>query len=146
MSEQCRSPRPNTVKRVCTAGSVEHAWLPPFGKGDYVSVSMPSSICLAFSRHVECVVTTAGMTARRNVEPGCVTIAGREPICWLDVREPADVVEVTATPTVRRRIAEEMGVAQATELDDLHGGTDSVIWRLPLVCGRVCAGWQRWTT
>lgn len=130
MSEQCQSPRPNIVKRVCTAGTVEHAWIPPIGKGDYVSVSAPSGICLTFNRHVGCVARTGGKTSRRDVEPGCVQIAGPEPIYWLYVREAADVVEVIATSDVRRRIAEEMGVPEAAELDDLHGGTDSVIWAI----------------
>jgi len=130
MNTQCKTRQPNIVKRVCTAGVVEHAWIPPFRNGDYVSVSAPSSICLAFSRHLGCVVRTTGKTSRRNVEPGCVSIAGREPIYWLDVREPADVVEVTAASSVRCRIADEMGVADAAELDDLHGGTDTVIWAI----------------
>lgn len=109
---------------------MEHAWLPGRGETGYVSVSAPSGICLTFSQHLGCRVTIAGKRLQRDVEAGCVQIAGPEPIYWHVVHEPSDVVEVTATAAVRRAIAEEMGVAQATELEDLHGGTDCVIWAI----------------
>jgi AraC family transcriptional regulator len=122
--------RANIIKRVCAAGTVEHAWLPDCGEDGYVSVSAPSGICLTFNAHLGCLVTINGKRLQRDVEPGCVQIAGPEPIYWHVVREPSDVVEVTAPPEVRRAIAEEIGVPQAAELDDLHGGTDPIIWAI----------------
>jgi AraC family transcriptional regulator len=121
---------PNIIKRVCAAGSVEHAWLPDSGEGGYVSVSAPSGICLTFNPHLGCLVTINGKRLQRDVEPGCVQIAGPEPIHWHVVREPSDVVEVIANPKVRHAIAEEMGVPHAADLDDLHGGTDPVVWAI----------------
>jgi AraC family transcriptional regulator len=38
------------------------------------------------------------------------------------------VVEILATPMVRKAIAAEMHVEEVADLDELHGGTDSVIW------------------
>jgi AraC family transcriptional regulator len=121
---------PNIIKRVCAAGTVEHAWVPDCGEGGYVSVSAPSGICLTFNPLRGCLATVNGKRSQRDVEPGCVQIAGPEPIYWHVVPEPSDVVEVTATPEVRRAMAEEMGVPQAADLADLHGGTDAVIWAM----------------
>jgi AraC family transcriptional regulator len=121
---------PNIIKRACAAGTVEHAWVPDFGEGGYVSVSAPSGVCLTFNPLRGCVAAVNGKRSQRDVEAGCVQIAGPEPIYWHVVPEPSDVVEVTATPEVRRAMAEEMGVPQAAALEDLHGGTDAVIWAI----------------
>jgi AraC family transcriptional regulator len=40
------------------------------------------------------------------------------------------VVEITAPASVRRAIADEMGIPHAAALDDLHGGTDRGIWAI----------------
>jgi AraC family transcriptional regulator len=128
MAERGNSVYPNIVKSVCAAGTVEHAWLPRCGEGGYVSVAAASGICLTFSQHIGCLVAIGGKHLQRNVERGCIQIAGPEPIYWHVVREPSDVVEITATPTVRGAIAAEMRIAEAADLEDLHGGTDAVIW------------------
>jgi AraC family transcriptional regulator len=130
MAQPGSGPCPNIIKRACAAGTVEHAWVPDCGEDAYVSVSAPSGICLTFDPHLACLVTINGTRSQRDVEPGCVHIAGPEPIYWHLVREPSDVVEVTAAASVRRAMAEEMGVPQAADLDDLHGGTDPVIWAI----------------
>lgn len=122
--------RPNIIRCGCAAGTVEHAWLPPLCEGGYVSMSVPSGICLIFSRHVGCLVTTCGRQLWRDVQPGCISIAGPDAIYWRAVREPADVVEVVATAPVRRAIAEEMRVAHAADLADVHGGSDWAVWAI----------------
>lgn len=71
---------------------------------------------------------SGGKWLRRDVERNCVQIAGPEPIYWHVVREPSDVVEILAIPPVRRAIAAEMRVEEAADLDELHGGTDNIIW------------------
>ena len=120
---------PSIVKSACAAGTVEHAWLPPCREG-YVSPAAPSGICLTFTQHLGCVVAIGGKRLQRDVERGCVQIAGAEPVYWQLVREPSDVVEIIATPAVRAAIATEMGISEAAHLDDLHGGTDGVIWAM----------------
>lgn len=119
---------PNIVRAVCAAGTVEHAWLPPCGEGGYVSPAAPSGICLTFTEHRECLVAIGDKWLQRDVERGCIQIAGPEPIHWHVVREPSDVVEIIATPAVRTAAAAAMGIAKAADLADLHGGTDAVIW------------------
>jgi len=121
--------RPNIIKCVCAAGTVEHGWHPVSGEG-YASMSVPSGICLAFTRHFGCLVTIGGKRSQRDVERGCVQIAGPEPIYWHVVHEPADVVEVTATKEVRHTIAAELGVPQAADLADLDAGNDCVVWAI----------------
>jgi AraC family transcriptional regulator len=59
-----------------------------------------------------------------------VSVAGSEAITWLRVREASDVVQVIASPNLRRSLAEELGVPGVSDLDDLHGGTDSVVWAI----------------
>ena len=130
MADDRRPCSPNIIKRVCAAGSVEHAWVPACAEESYVSVSAPSAICLTFNPLRACLATVNGKRSQRDVEAGCVQIAGPEPIYWHVVPEPSDVVEVIATPEVRRAIAQEMGVPQAADLADLHGGTDPVIWAI----------------
>ena len=130
MADQGDSLAPNIVKSSCAAGTVEHAWLPRCSEGGYISRAAPSGICLTFSRHLGCVVVIGGKRLQRDVERGCVQIAGPQPIDWHVVREPSDVVEVTATPSVRAAIAAEMQITEAADLDDLHGGTDRVIWAI----------------
>lgn len=121
---------PNIIKRVCAAGTVEHAWVPACAEEGYVSVSAPSGICLTFNPLRGCLATISGKRSQRDVEPGCVQVAGPEAIYWHVVPEPSDVVEVTATAEVRRAMAQEMGVPQAADLEDLHGGTDAVVWAI----------------
>lgn len=129
MAQRGNSVSPDIIKAVCAAGSVEHAWIPPCGEG-YVSPAAPSGICLTFDQHLGCLVTIGGRRRQRDVERGSVQIAGAEPIYWHVVHEPSDVVEITATAAVRRAIATEMRIPAAADLEDLHGGTDSVIWAL----------------
>jgi AraC family transcriptional regulator len=121
---------PNVVAVVSAGGSVEHAWVPGLHYGGYVSTSCPFGICVSFTGHRRCVVSIAGKYFEEHVDPGCVQIAGAESIGWHVVSGPSDVVEVTATPEVRRCIAEEMGVANMPEQADLHGGRDVLVWTL----------------
>jgi AraC family transcriptional regulator len=130
MSEQRHEVLPNIIRAECSAGTVEHAWLPTLDEGGYVSMSAPSGVCLTFSEHRRCLVVTGGKRSLRDVEPGCVQIAGAEPLFWHAVHGPSDVVEVTATPETRRAIATELRIPDRIDLDDLHGGTDPVIWAI----------------
>src|SRR3954468_2307318 len=100
----------NVVQRQCGGGVVEHAWLPPLQEGPYASRSAPYGLCCAFSRHKQCVVSIAGKTLHRDINAGGIWINGPEVIGWHLVREPSEVVEITAHPDVRRAIAEEMGI------------------------------------
>lgn len=127
---QLSNPVPNAIKVACSAGTVEHAWVPELRFGGYVSTSRPFGICVTFTEHRGSVVSIAGRYFEEHVDPGCVQIAGAEPIGWHVVSGPSDVVEVTATPEVRRCIADEMGVANMAEGADLHGGMDPVVWAL----------------
>src|SRR5437762_330657 len=116
---------PNVVLSSSAAGTVEHASLPPCCDTGYVSRAEPSGVCVTFSEHIGCVVVIGAKRLQRNVERGCIQIAGPESIDWHVVREPSDVVEITPTSAVRTAIAAEMHVTDAANLGDLHGGTRS---------------------
>jgi hypothetical protein len=118
----------NTAELRWADGTIDHSRLPSLDADRSVSISEPSGICITFSNHVRCVVKVAGRITERNVEPGCVSVAGAEAITWLSVGEPSDVVQVVASRELRQAIAKELGVAHAADLDDLHGGTDPVVW------------------
>jgi AraC family transcriptional regulator len=113
-----------------TGAKTDHCRLPAFDEEDLDSISDPCGICLTFTHHVGCAVEIAGRRFARDVETGCVSVAGPEPIRWLRVREPSDVLQVTASPDLRCSLAEEMGVPGAADLGDLHGGTDPVVWAI----------------
>lgn len=123
-------PNFNTVRFKGAVGFVEHGWWPLQRRGGFVTVSAPGSICLTFSRHPKCEAFTGGRSSFRSVEPGCVGIAGPEPITWCAVDEPSETVELVATPEFRATIANEMGVGADSGMADLHGGTDPVVWAI----------------
>jgi AraC family transcriptional regulator len=121
---------PNVVKVACAAGTLEHAWVPALRLGGYISTSCPFGICVTFTHHRRSVVSIAGKYYQEDVEPGCVQIAGAEPVEWHVVSNPSDVVEITASVELRRSIAHEMRAADMAERADLHGGMDAVVWAL----------------
>jgi len=52
---------------------------------------------VTFSEHIGCIVAIGAKRLQRNVERGCIQIAGAESFDWHVVHEPSDVVETTAT-------------------------------------------------
>lgn len=129
-SQPVANPGFNTVRFEGVGGCVEHGWWPLQRRGGFMTVSKPGSICLTFSRHPKCEAFTGGRASFRSVEPGCVGIAGPEPITWCAVDEPSETVELVATPEFRASIADEMGVGADSGMADLHGGTDPVVWAI----------------
>jgi AraC-like DNA-binding protein len=120
-------PLPQCSEMAWAGGEASHVRLPPFCADDWISVSAPHGVCLTFSEHVHCTINISGRSAWRDVPRGCVSINGPDPIAWLKVREPSDVVEIVASAGFRRAVSEELS-APSAELGDLHGGHDPVIW------------------
>jgi AraC family transcriptional regulator len=118
------------AEMVWSNGEASHTRLPPCSAAEAVSVSAPHGICLTFSDHKRCVLDIGGRSVRRNVPRGSVSINGPEPIVWLEVREPADVIEIVASVDIRRAIAEETRASAAAELGDVQSGRDPVIWAI----------------
>jgi AraC family transcriptional regulator len=121
---------------------VAHCALPAWREGEINSVSTPGSIGVAFTPQSGAVVQYGnGRIARRDVSPNSVCLGGHEPIAWLDVGQPSDIIEVTADPALRREIAKELRVPEHADLDDIHNWSDPVIQAIAV---RFRAGLRRW--
>jgi AraC family transcriptional regulator len=96
------------------------------------SLTDPSSVSFAFFGGFEAVVATAGVTSRRTIVPGGITLCGPEPIKWLGGTGSGagDFIEITATRSFRRELAEELGVPDHYDLDYSHGWRDPVVWAI----------------
>lgn len=108
---------------------------------DFVTVSNPSAMSFSFTSQPGCIVEKAGRTATRDIPAGHVGVSGPEPISWLRVDRASEIVEITATPQVRHEIADELGVTQHAQLDDLHGFSDPVIWAVSARFRAAARGW-----
>jgi AraC family transcriptional regulator len=64
------------------------------------------------------------------VSAGEIALCGPEPIRWLGASGPGvrEFIEITAKPEFRRELAEELGISNHFELDDLHGWSDHILW------------------
>jgi AraC-like DNA-binding protein len=108
---------------------IAHCILPAWDAGEYLSTSDASSIAVSFTRQQKSTVQLDGSRyAQRNIPAGSMGTAGWEPIAWVRVNEPSECLEVTASAAMRREIADELGVPQRYQLDDLHGVHDPVVW------------------
>jgi AraC family transcriptional regulator len=100
-------------------------------------------VAVAFTWQPNAVVEIGGSRPReREVSPNTVGLCGKEPISWLSVDLPSDLVEITAAPGLRREMAEELGVARHADLDDLFNWADPV---LLAIARRFRAGLRGWT-
>jgi AraC family transcriptional regulator len=122
---------------------VAHCVLPAWREGEISSVSTPGSIGVAFTPQSGVVVQYGnGRVARRDVAPNSVGLGGHEPIAWLDVGHPSDVIEMTAAPALRREIAAELRVPAHADLDDIHNWSDPVIQTIAVHFRAGLRGWH----
>lgn len=121
---------------------IAHCVLPPWRDGEIESVSNPGSVGVAFTSQAGAVVRRGnGRTSQRDVLSYSVGLGGHEPLSWLNVRSRSDVLEITASPILRRQIAQELRVPQHADLDDIDN------WRDPVICAialRFRAGIRGW--
>lgn len=112
---------------------VAHCILPPWHDGEVDSVTMPGSIGLAFTQQVGSIVRRGnGRAARRDVVANSIGLGGAEPTAWLHVEGPSDIIEITASRNLRRRIAEELDVPWHADLDDIDNWHDPVVHAIAL--------------
>jgi AraC family transcriptional regulator len=133
---------PDIARLETPFAKIVHCVLPPWRDGEFESVSNPGSIGIAFTPQSGAVVRRGnGRASRRDVLAYSVGLGGHEPISWLDVGNRSDIVEITASPALRREIAEELRVPQHADLDDIDN------WRDPVICAiapRFRAGIRGW--
>ncbi len=133
--------KPDIARLEMPAVKIAHCILPPWREGQVDSVSLPGSIGVAFTQQTGAVVRRGnGRTSQRDVMANTVGLGGDEPITWIDVGRPSDVVEITAAPELRLEIAEELRVPEHAGLDEIDNVSDPVLHALAM---RFRAGLRR---
>lgn len=110
---------------------VVHCRLPPSDAHQLVIVSEPGSIAMGYNGQRPAVLMLPnGRTVERVVPPGMINLTGVEPVYWLRTPRAAEVVEITASATLRERIASELQVSAAADLAHLPGWRDRHVWAI----------------
>jgi AraC family transcriptional regulator len=113
---------------------VVYAMMPPHEPDGYTSTSEPLAIGVSFTAHAKAVVADgAGRTSEWSFPAGTCSINGDSPTTWLRVSEPAEAVEIHASPDALAAVAEEAGFDWNDRPDFFPAGEDPVIWG---VCAR----------
>jgi AraC family transcriptional regulator len=129
--------RENGVARVV------HCLLQPWCDEEITSVSNPGAIGFAWTDQRGSLIRHGNdRISRRDVPAGSIGLVGDEPIAWLEVGRPSDIVEITASQELRQEMADELGVPQHANLADLHSWTDPVIETIALHLRAGLRGWQ----
>ena len=135
-------PSPDIARLIAPRYRVAHCVLPPWHNEEINSISNPGSIGVAFTpQRAATVRRGSGKAEPRDVEPNTVGIGGHEPLAWLDVEAPSDLVEITADAELRRDIAEELRVSHHAGLDDLPNWADPVIVAIAMRFRAGARGW-----
>jgi AraC family transcriptional regulator len=134
--------QPDIARLIAPRYRVAHCVLPSWHDEEIASVSHPGSVGVSFTPQRAANVRRGnGKVVPLDVEPNTVGVGGHEPLAWLDVGAPSDVVEITADAELRRDIAEELRVPQHADLDDLTNWADPVIVAIAM---RFRAGIRGW--
>ena len=134
--------QPDIVRLRTAVLDIAHCVMQPWRDEEVTSVSRPGSIGVAFTPQVKALIRRGNdRVSHRDIPPGSIGLTGWEPIAWLDVGNIGDVVEVTASPRLRREIAEELHADRHSDLDDMFGWTDPV---LLAIAQRLRAGLRGW--
>lgn len=112
------------------AARIAHCRLPAWEVGEYVSMSEPSSVGFSFTTQQRATAEVAGVARETDVPTGHVGLVGEAPVAWLRVREPSEVIEITASPLLRRSVAGELGASHWANLDEVSAGQDVVVWSI----------------
>lgn len=101
----------------------------PVSDRDAPSVSAGHSIGFTFTRNSDSYVRLLnGRTERRDVARGTGGMASAEPIEWIEVKDPFEVVEMTVAGDVRTEMAEELRPTTGTDFADVYNQNDPVLW------------------
>ena len=110
------------------------------------SLSAPFSFSVAFIGHVNYpVMLESGRVERRNIHAHQGTIHGGERLGFLGDGTAAEFVEITPSPDLLARVAEEVRRPEARELGEVGGLDDAILWSVSaLVRTRAYRG-EDWT-
>lgn len=135
--------RPDIARLNWSSARVAHCLLPPWRANEYVTVSEPGSVAVAFTfQPTTTIETPSGPVRERQILANSIGLGSPDPVHWLAVPYASDTIEITASPAVRHAIARELGVAQHAELDDLYGWSDPVILAIARRLRAAARGWS----
>lgn len=125
------APRVDIARLAWDQVKVAHLLLPPYEATDLVNVSLPGAIAVGYQGQQKATLQTSwGRILTLEVAPGDIGLTGPEPVRWLKLGRPAEVLEIAASSALRLEIAGELGVERFRDLDDLHGWNDPHLWAL----------------
>jgi AraC family transcriptional regulator len=108
--------------------SIDHWWLPTHSVDGFTSVTHAGSIGVSFSGHCRAVHQQRGAAARQtNILPGAAFVIVSSDLQWLDVREPAEALEIHLTPTLIDSVLDELGSSRAIALPDVVAVDDAIV-------------------
>lgn len=122
-------PTPDIARLSVAGATVAHCRLPAWEAGGYFSQSAGGSIGVSFTGQ-SCVVDLAGRTTVREIQPSSVVVTGLEPVTWLRVDRPSELVEVSAAENLRHEVADELCVDSAADLATLELPEDPAAWAI----------------
>jgi AraC family transcriptional regulator len=135
--------RPVIARWTSVSAKVVHCRPPPWKAREYVCVSDPSSVAVAFVTVPAAVVQPEGKPVEtRHIGADTVGVCGPGVIDWLVVDRWSDTVEITGSVQLRQEIAAELGVEREADLAEFFGWSDPVI---VAIARRLRAGLREWT-
>jgi len=120
---------PDIARMVVPGAAIAHCRLPAWRATDYVSRSSTSSIGYSFTRQ-NCVVDVAGRADARVVDAASIVMIGAEPIKWLSVEQPCEIIEISGDADLRSIMAEELGIPYDADLADLNCPGNPIAWAI----------------
>jgi AraC family transcriptional regulator len=122
---------PDIARARWSGVSIAHCRHPPWEARDATQSAEPGSIAIGYNGQTNVVIQKAGgLPITRDMRRGSIRLNGPEPMHWLRVAGPAEVLEVTADHQWRHAIADGLGVTAHADLDDLHGWEDTRAWAI----------------
>ncbi len=112
------------------AARIAHCRLSAWEAGEHESTSATSSIGFAFTTQCGAIVEIDGKAREKDVVAGRLVLTGAEPVSWLRVREPSELIEIAASPELRQSVAIELGVTQWAGLTELDVPADRGAWAI----------------
>lgn len=117
-----------SIRRYAAEVRVAHCRFPAWERGDFVSRSAPASIGVSFTGQA-CAIASHGSIYDLAVEADAMLLFGEAPPTWLRVDAPSELIEVSASETWRRKLADELACPDH-DLGDLTDAADLVVWGL----------------
>lgn len=122
--------RAEIVRLEWGAASIAYCRLPAWQAGERVTRSANSSIGFSFTTQRGATVESAGKIREKDVIAGELVVLGGEDVAWLRVNEPSELIEIAASPEVRRSVAVELGIPQWQDLAELNVPDEPAGWAI----------------